>query len=381
VESSNLLPVVHTRADPKVDLLLQIRGMIKHGVELRQLFLRFRAEQLSVDWLRDHLATRVAPLITFDCDFVEVVDACLYLADEYNQLGEGYFIVSTETGKTTAVLTEDDLYDPGKMARHSGESVQGLQHIKPSKAVMLTTFYHESAREKDVLNKLSAKYPPINSLQKSNLRIATRSGRKNLVQELAESDPRELLRRSSGTTGTFLEHFRLEDAPREDRNLDKLEGGASFHSTQSISDPLTLNIHHNRLGALRSAIPQGWVRDICRQLAQKAFAVKRGLTYDIEELDGKDLEWADLWIADPDVYKVLRKLHPTLRAVPVEGVDPIALCGVCGHLVVPSEFTVEAVERFDRWEVRANISYELYVDWKAITVLPLVGVPREALMV
>lgn len=378
-----LAPVVHTKADPKTDLLLQIRAIVSREEELKELFTRFRSDSMSVEWLRDHLATRIAPVISLDCEFQDVVEACLYLADEYNQLGEGYFIVSTDTGKVTAVLTEDDLYNPGKMARHSGEEVQGLQHIKPGKATMLTTYHHQKAKEEELLAKLAAKHSTTALLREDGdkrLRIATRGGRKDIVQELAGDDPRELLRRSSGTTGMFLRHFPLVDEPPKG-DFEVIEGGAAFRSTLKVQDPLSMNISHNRLGTLRGAAPQGWVRDICRQLSERTFRSRRGFPLDAEDLSFGDLDGVDLWIADPNAYKLMLQIHPTVKAVPVEGVSPISLNGECGYLVVPSEFTVESSERFQRWEVVANLSFKLYVNKDAISVLNLIDVPQDAVKV
>lgn len=379
-----LAPVVHSTANPGVELLLQMRAIVSKDKDLEALFIRSRKEQLGVEWLRDQLAAHIYPLITVECLFEDIVQASLYLADEYNQLGEGYLIISTETGRAVSVLTEDDLYDPGLMARHGGSMAPALQRIKPGTETMLVSYAHEKSREEQVLARLKEKYPQTALLREegdNRFRIATRSGRKGIAQELAGDDPRELLRRSGGTTGMFLRHFPLVDDFEDDPESVLLAATAAFRSQLNVPDPLAINISHNRLGTLRGAAPQGWVRDICRTLAETAHKTKRALPVPIEDLTFGDLDGVELWIVDPDIYKEMLKIHPSVQAVPVEGVDPIGLKGVVGHLFVPREFTVESQERFNRWEVVANLPFQLIVDFDKIRILPISGISREAVLV
>jgi hypothetical protein len=366
--------VQSTVPDPQPSLLVTLRALILADSELSDLFVRFRREQLALDWLRDMLAARVFAKLK-KVTFEETLDACQYLADEYHQLGEGYFIVSTETGKVVLVVSEDDLYDPGLLARHSGDMGQALRRLNPHLETSFVLHRHEQEREQRIVSTLAERLHQTDLTREEGdqrLRIATRSGRTAIAQDLAGDDAWELLRRSSGTTGMFLRHF---DLVEHQPGSPSLEGVATFRSTMSVQDALTSNLSYNRLGTLRGAAPQGWIRDVARHLCSMAHH-SGGSAMHVDDLDAALLDTQELWIADPDVYTLMRKAKAAV--VPVEGVTPIGFSGKVGSLVVPREFSVETRESGGRWEVSANLPYQLYVDFSKIELLALVGVERAA---
>lgn len=378
-----LTPVVQSTANPKAELLLQIRSIVQTSKETQELFLQMRKESKGVTWLTDMLAVRMAPQVLGDYAFEDVVQACLYLVDEFNQLGDGYFIVSTETGKTVSVVTDDDLYDPGQQARHSGQVAQALRRLRPSTEVMLVTYHHEKAREANVLQQLTERVHQTDLLKAEGdprLRMATRAGRSQIAQDLSEDSPWELLRRSGGTSGMFLRHFPLksDDLPR---GMVVLKGTAVFRSTIQVQDALTLNLNYNRLGTLRSATPQGWIRDIARQLTETAYKRRQPLPVSADDLVEADLDGPELWVVDPDTYKYFLRVKSTLQAVPVEGVSPLGLKGSHGYLWVADRFEVESRELFQRWEVTVSLEYKLHLfDWDSLHLKAVLGIPREALI-
>lgn len=380
VKKKDLIPSVTSTANPPADLLVQLRGVVSKEEEIKELFIQFRKESKGVEWLRDMVAPRVVALIEGTFTFQEILDGCQYLADEYNQLGEGYFIVSTDTGKTVAVLTEDDLYDPEHVTRYSGEVVQPLKRIKPHQEVALVSYYHEKERESLILEKLKERGVQTQLLKEDGdprLRIATRKGRRQIAKDLGEGNPYELLRRAGGTTGMFLRHFLLESPPSS--GLDCLEGTASFRSQLNVNDPMTFNLGYNRLGNLRGAAPQGWVRDIARALSQAAYDRFRSLPIDTDDLTKGDVEGVDLWLADPDELREIRRVHPKMPVAPIEGIHAVGLSGHVGYLEVGDAFKVESYERFGRWELVANVPYKLYLFpmWDGVRLLRLVGIARE----
>ncbi len=368
-------PVVTSKATPDAPILLHFRAIIQKEEDISKLFLQYRAEKKSVEWLRDMVATRITVYADEKYSFATIVEACLYLADEYNQLGDGYFMVSTETGKVQAVVTEDDLYDPPEVARYSGDMVQPLKRLKPSTEVVLTTYTHEKGREKEILDKLVARGHPIQCLK-----MATRGGRKQIVRDLEVINPHELMARSGGTTGRFLQHVTLSTKDPEGEFDAILEGTLNHRSMLHVQDPLAMNHSHNQLGTLRGTIPQGWIRDLCRTLSEKAYADIRAMARDIDELEEASFGGAQLWIAEPDVLRAILRISPRLQAVPVEGVDLIGLRGNIGTLVLPEEFEVQSQERFNRWEVLSNIPYKLFVNWKEVRVMPIAGIAHEPIV-
>lgn len=364
---------VQSPANPQPGLLIALRALVLSDRELGDLFVRFRKEGLGIDWLRDILAIRAVTRLKVS--FEEALEACQYLADEYHQLGEGYLIVSTETGRAALVVTDDDLYEPGLQARYSGDEGQALKRLRPELETAFVLHGHERAREESVLSVLAERGHQTDLLIEegdARLRIATRMGRTEIAQDLAGDDAWTLLRRSSGTTGMFLRHFDLVEGI-EDPNV---EGVATFRSTMSVQDGLAANISYNRLGTLRGAAPQGWIRDVARQLSTLAHRMNPVLPTHVDDVDAELLASEELWIADPDVYTLMRQGKS--QAVPVEGVSPVGFSGTVGRLAVPHDFSVETHESGGRWEVTANLPYSLWVDFSKIRRLLLVGIERAA---
>lgn len=373
--SESKAPVVHSTATPDVELLLQMRAILSRAQELRDLFVQFRAENKSVEWLRDTFAMGVLPLISGEYAYRELLACCQFLADEYAQLGTDYLVVSTTTGRAVAVLSEDDLYNPGVMARHLGVTGTALKRIKPSTEVMLVMYEHEQGREREVLQLLQNRYGI--SRRDHRLSMATREGRASIARDLEKSDPRELLRRTGGTLGRFLQHFQLVDHVPLNGCV-KLEGTATHLAIYSTTDPLTLNLGFSRLTNLRSVVPCGWIRDLCKALS--AYVYQRWtLPVEASALQKEDLQGPELWIADPDARAEMLRVDKTVTVAPVEGVLPVGLTGHMGYLVTAPEFTVHASEKFDRWEVTSSLPFELYLlNPSNLRPLSLIGVPRAA---
>lgn len=380
----NLAPVVASAANPDTELLLHIRRIIQREFEIADLFLKYRGENKSVEWLRDMLAPQLVGLVSDKFDFAQIVDACQYLADEYNQLGEGYFLVATDTGKVTAVITEEDLYDPEKLQRYSGDEVQPLKRIKPNVEVALVTYQHEKAREQEIIRKLIERNPQT-QLQKEEgdgrFKMATRGGRKTIVSELGSENPHNLLRRSGGTTGRFLQFVDLQTtAPEGDFDL-VLEGGLSHRTKIQVQDPLAMNHGFNQLGTLKGTVPQGWIRDLCRSLVEEAYKLKRPRPVDLDDVTPQMLKDVALWLLDPDTLKAFRGVDSKIQGVPIEGLSPAGIVGKIGTLVIPEEFDVQATERFNRWEVVANIPYKFYASSQSLRLFPVLGIAKEAAVV
>jgi hypothetical protein len=372
--SSRFNVEVNSTGDPEPVLLFSLRALVLSDSELGDLFVRFRRESLAVDWLRDMLVTRVVARLK--ASFEEALEACQFLADEYHQLGDGYFIVSSETGRVALVVTEDDLYEPGLLPRYSGDLGEALKRINPSLETAFLLHGHEQARESQVLSALAGRAHQTDLLREegdSRLRIATRSGRAGIARDLAGDDAWELLQRASGTTGMFLRHFDLVERGPEPVGL---EGVATFRSTMSVQDGLAANLSYNRLGTLRGAAPQGWIRDVARHLCAAAHKGAGVLAMHVDDLDAEVIMTEELWIADPDVYAVMRQAKG--QVMPVEGVTPIGFSGKVGALFVPRGFSVETHEASGRWEVTANLPYRLWFDLSKIRRMPLVGVERAA---
>lgn len=378
--------LVRSTANPVAPLLLFVRGVLQRDTDLRALFVQFKAEHKSVEWLRDMLVTRV--FVRADGhSFDEVADACQYLADEYHQLAclpgapleEGVFLVDKETGRVQLVVAEGDLHDPGVLPRESGIMGQALPRLSPALETALVTGRHERAREGDTVSSLVARSHQTDLLRDEGdgrLRVASRAGRTSLAKELSEDDPSELLWRAGGTAGMFLRRFTRE-VSTDTTCLVRIEGVARSRSVLGIQDMRTINLGYNRLGALRSVAPQAWVRDIARQLSFRAKEQAGSIVpLNVDCVRDQLFASQELWVSDPDIFSLLGSAKT--KVFPVESADTIGMSGCVGSLSVSSNFGVQTRELSDRWEVTATVPYTIYVDLRKVQVLSIVGIARAS---
>ncbi len=348
---------ITSTADPKGGVLLALRGLLSVNEDMRAIALQYQREGLSVEWFRDMLAACAAPLISDDYTFQDVLTACHFLADEYAQLGEGSYLVSTETGRVQLVVTPDDLYDPGVLPREGGSEAQALLRLDPKLSAALTLYHHEKARDEDAMNVLVSRLPKTTELAvghtPSALQVATRKGRAEIAREVSGCNTREALKGSSGLCGRVLQHFDLVGDPPSEGVL----GEASWVSDHLVVDAKSLNLEYDYLRAFRRGAPQGWVRSILRDLS--GGLKPRELQAD--EVRHETFEGPDLWVGDPDAIKLLMRLGVP-NTFPVEGMPLMSLSGKIGTLWVPSEFESGSIESAGTWSVTAKVPYQLRVD-------------------
>lgn len=375
-------PRVISTAKPEADWLLQARRDINSDESLRDFFRRAREEGRDSDWIADNISVRLAGRWGSD-RFFDALEAATYLADEYLQLGEGIHIVSTETGKITATLSESDIYQPAPVPRESGGLAVPLPRIRPDLEGLLTTWSFERGREEQLTEALALRANQTDLLREEGdprLRIATRSGRSEIVREIAEDTPRSLLERAGGSAAAFLRHFEIRTAaPDPSEGLEEVHGVASAQSRMGIQDPLTTNLHHNRQGILRGVFAQAWAREMARRLSVEAH--QRGSVPPVpsDQIGLSDFSGTDMWVVSPDALQLVRELsEKQVTLMPVEGAYPLGLSNRrVGVLVLPESFSAESRELFNRWETAAILEFSLWVDWSAIRVLRISDVPLE----
>lgn len=359
--ANRLDPTIQTEAKPATDWLLEARANINSNPGLRELFQRMLGEGQSKKWLIDNLAARLNARWGGG-EFFNALEVATYLADEHEQLGEGIRLVSTETGKVTALVLADDIYQPAPVPRESGEMAVPLPRINPALERTLVTWVFERHREEKILQTLVARANQTDLLREEGdprLLPATRAGRREIIRSMSESKPEELLRRLGGTSAAFLQRFDLRTQDPDPDELEglvgPLEGYVAARSVMNIADQTTLNLSHSREQTLRGALPQAWVRDMARRLSLHAF---RG---EAPELSKEALEGKDLWVAPPEVIAKLRRLNSTITVLPSDGANLIGFRrGKAGILVLPEIFGAETHEMFDRWEAVANLDYRLW---------------------
>lgn len=374
-----LEPTVISKADPPPDWLFQARADLNRDAGLRQTFLQGKRDKIPNEELADQLGVQLNQMWEGNCA-QEAYEAALYLLDEYDQLGEGVHLVSTETGKVILTLTEKDIWDPGMVPREGGGMAKALPRIRPDLEAAVTTWTFDRSREQRIVEALAKKGRQTALLKEEGdprLLVATRRGRTQIVQGLVSHTPMELLRACGGTSGMFLQHFDLVTEEPEDFYL-HMEGTLVASSAMNVSDQSTVNLHHNRAGTLRGALAQGWVRDLARQIADMAFqcTAERLLPTDIEDVKLRK----GFWIVPPEAISALKGRGSTL--MPVDRVKPTGFFAPkVGTLVLPEEFGAETNEMFERWTTSVHLNFRLQMDWSVVGCMDITGLAYQGIVV
>lgn len=389
-------PQVVSLAVPDPEYLVQARVEVnRHNSELRQFFVEAK-EGKGSDWAVQNVAVRLNGIWGGD-KYEESVSSAQFLWDEFDQLGPGIYMVSTETGKIVASLSEEDLWQPEAVPREGQTTLSTpMKMVRPDLQGRVISWQHDKGREQRTLEALALRGHQTALLAEDGdprLLMATKSGRAQIVDQVRSFEPETLLRMAGGTSGSFLRYFDLSDEPPANtEGLECLKGTVTTRSVMGVQDALTLNLHHSRAASLRGAMVQGWVRAIAKTLSNAAHVWSMqldnlsaegepwGRTAKVSEITATDLRDL-LWVCPPETVKALLKADPQTTLLPVEEAKLIGLGRHVGTIVVPKEFAAHSLERFDRWEAISALSYTLWVDMKALEILHLSGVEHQAFLV
>lgn len=381
-------PTVISTVDPPSDWLLQARADINREEKLRDIIIEGKKAGKNNEELADTLGSRLA--LSWGDHAEEAYNAALYLLDEYEQLGEGIHLVSTETGKVLLTLTEKDVWDPGMVPREGGGMAQSLPRIRPDLEAALTTWTFDRAREQKIVDALAAKGQQTALLREEGdprLLVATRQGRTKIVQDLVTFTPLELLHKCGGTSGAFLSHFDIQSEEPADFT-EVLSGVLTASSAMKVSDQSTLNLNYNRAASLRGVLAQGWVREIARELSNKVykrFGEAEGLLP--EYIESMTPEYAKrvrakFWIIPPEAASHMNRVRKDWVLMPVDHAYATGfLQPKVGVLVIPKDFSAETSEMFEKWVTSAYLEYKLYVNWDAICYMALEGLAYQGYVV
>lgn len=381
--AKRLDPKIETTAKPEVDWLLQGRADVNSDEGIRAIFQRAKDDGKSPDWLADQVATRFMAKWDQPGQAAKVAQ---YLADEHFQIGDGIQIVSTDTGRILITLTEDDIYQPEMLPRESGRMAKPLPRLNPALEAFLTIHTHDGYREEKILRTLVERQSRAIMLDDPRLDPATRRGRTQIVRDVSETSPETLLRGLGGSSAAFLQHFDLRTTPPEDdRHVlihgaePDLDGTIEARSVLRIGDQTTINVHHDRRAALRGVLPQGWVREMARLLADGAH--KRGcdLSYAVSQISTvRQMKVPTaLWVIPPEAVRAF--VQPGWAILPVENTKVIGLTKPkVGTIVIPTQMLAASHELFERWEAVADLDFKMWVDWEAIICLNITGLEYPA---
>lgn len=373
-------PEIQTSAKPAAEWLVQARAELNSVPEIRNALAR-GSEQHDPEGAVRALTVELAKLWGVEAE--EAARECAqYLWDEYAQLGEGIYIVSAETGRVVATLTEADLWQSPMVPREGGGWAKPLVRLRPDLEGLIVSTLSDVKREARILDTLASRANQTDLLiQEGDPRLlpATVAGRKQLMAAMASLDPLVLLQAAGGTSGAFLRHFDLTREAPVDSGLEKINGEVLTRSVTGVQDQTTMNLRHDRAGTIRGAAVQGWVREIARRLSLEAVRKVGVEQVALSDLTKVRLEESEMWVASPSSMKVMSRVS-SVPVLPVEGAEAIGLSGKVGVIVVPEGFETASLERFDMWEALTGLEYEVWIDWSSVSVLQISGVPHQAVV-
>jgi hypothetical protein len=375
---------IESAADPDPELLLDGRAAVMGNDETRRILREGRESGQDRGDLRDLLAMQLASHWQGEIGLDSCLEVATYLVDEYLTLGEGIFLVSRETGKIEAQLSEDDLYKPAPVPREDGTLAQPLARIRPDIQSNIAVWLHNREREKTILAELTRRAnltPLLEQEGDRRLQVATRHGRAQIVAEVAQEAPAALLGALSGPLGAFVRRFPVTATlPGKTEHLVPIEVETLARTRQGVQDPLTTNLSYSPKAQLRSALPAAWLRQVLKLFAERVHAhpdFSGSPPTPLDQLTRQDLGDADLWIVDPNLVRAFRDLDPNLVLIPIPGAPPLGIeSGEVGCLQVPGEFSPASRELFDRWQVEAGLQVTIWYDptlvnWVVVTDVPL----------
>ncbi len=365
---TRLASEVRTLARPASGSLLAARGLVQRDASLQAAFLTAKAEGWSADKLADALCPTFQEQL--EGEAAELREAALYLSDEFLQDGEGILLVSRETGKVLARITEEDVWQPAPVKREDGTLVKPLPRLRPDLEGFLLQWTFDRSRESDALATLTA-----TQAQTSMAKVITHEGRKGIVERLrANAD--QLLAGVKGNARDFLDAFdadgtggfTLEDGPPSWAT--PLPRATAFvRTSMGLADFKSLNLRFDVLTHQQSVIGTQWVIEMARTLALACPDIR-----DIDEVTPEDIDEATFWAGPAAVVEECRRQDWPYLAL--DGDLAVGLRGSVGVLEVHSDtYRVASREVLDRWEVVASVEYTLWVDWSKAVGLRL---PREA---
>lgn len=373
-------PKVTSLAKPTSDLLLAARRSVQRIPAIQKLF----GQAAASGWEPDVLADKLTLLLSDDIEgeLEDIYQAALYLADEYLQIGDSMLIISTETGRAITRVTDADLWQPPDVPREGGGMARPLPRLNPKLEGFLVQWEFEKARDEGLAADLTARLPQTDLLRQEGdrrLLVASRPGRKHIVDTLRESLPELLPEGCQGESRRFLDRFTFSD--QEPEGLSPLLQCVGYAAASTpVVDPKAMNLRHDHFTSLRAKVGVQWAREIALSVAQAAHSELKPEQFSIEDPwppEGFRKPGYGYWVAEPNTAQALVSECFSVPAAPTVCLRPKA-----GVIVIdPDSFECESRERLGSWDVRASFKYTVYMDWDRVLAFSLTDVPISGVSV
>jgi len=370
-----LAPEVRTLARPARGPLLAARGVIQRSAAIQATFVQAKAEGWDAERLAEAIQEPLEEALQSTPG--EVRQAAQYLAAEFLQIGDTLLIISRDTGRAMARVTEEDIWQPPAVPRESGGMALPLPRLRPELEGFLYQYEHEQGREAKLLADLAVRTNQTAYLATEGdrrLNVSTRQGRRVIEQEI-QSRGTQVLAGTTGLIQAFLDHF--VETPQAGMTQ-ALIGIAMARTRTAIPDPVAVNFRFDHAHGQHSALANEWVRELARGVSVEAHRHKSATEVRFAEVSPISLQGATFWVADPSISAALFRV-PGVSVLHVLGAQPVGFSvRPAGALVIePGSVHVEGREVADRWTIAGRFSYQLHLDWSRVVTLQITDCPIQ----
>lgn len=374
-ESASLDVQVVSAANPEPHLLRSIRQVIPQNENVLEIFRAARRERtidspMRVD--RQRLHSVLAEAYPEEEGIGEVAE---YLADEFEQIGDdGILLISPETGRAIARVTDDSFYEAAPVPRESGSMVERGFVIRPDVEAFLAYWAFETDREKDL------RFQMLGRINQTELQreegdprtlILSREGRRTLAQ-MVQDQVGEAFRNPRGAARAVLDFFPIGE-PLEGVAYESMKIVPWSRVRRRVQDVLAVNTKYDALTATLAAVTASWARSIVSTLLTEAAPrVSSMLSWDIDFATAHNQD--GVWFAEPNLARAL--MDRNCRVFTAQGPENIAiyLTRKAGYLEVNDDkIGTNHREVHDRWTVESATEMILHISWESVRVVRIQG--------
>lgn len=374
---------VASKAHPSAAGLLAARGAVDRSSLLQDMFRWSREEK----WDKSRLVGAILPVLaeTLEAREDDVQQAAEYLVDEYEQIGNACLLISRDTGRAIARVTEEDVWQPPAVPREGGQMAKPLPRLRPEIEGFLVRWQFDRERDRRIHAEMlarSTQTPLLREMGDRRLLPVTAGGRRQVFEQVRGALA-GLLWTIGGSAGAFLAKFdlRVDEPPTVYPVQSALSCVGMARTRVPIVDPTTFNLSFDRVGQLQTSIGLAWAKEIAREVSVLAYTGP--LTpVRVGDLQPEDVDPTLLWVAGPDEAQALRAVAQAATVFVAEESLPVGLGTSAGAIVIDtSSIKCEEREVFDRWEIAATFEFAVHLDPTRVKPLPLEGVHRSAIVV
>jgi len=367
-----VVPTVTTLAQPTGSVLVAARFAIQKSAEAQKVFEEFKGlvtDDASASALADTLTQTLVKNVEGTVD--QVYQAALYLVDEYRQFGDTILVVDPKTGRAITKISPDDIWQPAPVPRSDGRMAKPQARLRPELEGMIIEWVFNREKEVESLTKLSTRVHTTLALAEAGdprLRVATREGRTNMAEELRRELSLLLPETLTGAPSTFFRFLRVRN--EMPANAPEVHQGlvAFARVSTTIVDMVSRNLKFDTLSSTRSSLATQLATEVARTVSQLTHS--RGAN---EVSFSTYIPDEPFYVMPPDVALAVFKGVPCF---PVEGAMPLALLNpdFAGYLV-PTSFDLKSREINGRWDVVAQMTYDLAIDLEYVQALTITDLP------